>query len=75
MEFYNWSLEKNVGNADKTVRTATAMSLIAAAFNKKISTSGRILLLLGSAALLATSITGKCPAYQAAGIDTRNYHK
>lgn len=71
----NWSLEKNIGKADKAVRSSLAVSLLAAAFCDKASTTEKVLLFLGAGALLATSITGKCPMYQATGIDTRNYNK
>lgn len=74
MEVYNWSLEKNVGNVDKVIRSTFASCLITAAFSKKISTTGKVILLLGAGILLATSITGKCPMYQATGIDTRDYN-
>ncbi|MCU7694458.1 DUF2892 domain-containing protein [Haoranjiania flava] len=72
-QLFNTSLEKNVGTADKVIRATVASSMIGAACSKKISTTGKVILALGAAMLLATSLTGKCPAYQAAGIDTRNY--
>lgn len=75
MQLINWSLEKNVGKTDKAVRSTLAVGLLTAAFCEKASTAEKALLFLGAGALLATTISGKCPLYQATGIDTRNYNE
>lgn len=69
------NLEKNIGTVDKTIRLAVASSLLGAMCSKKISTAGKVILGAGAALLLLTGLTGKCPAYQATGIDTRDYEK
>ncbi len=75
MQLFNSSLENNIGKTDKALRSTVAASMITSAFSDKISTTGKVLLFIGAGILLATSISGKCPLYQATGIDTRNYNK
>ena len=75
MQIFNSSLENNIGKMDKALRSTVAASMITSAFSDKISTTGKVLLFIGAGILLATSISGKCPLYQATGIDTRNYNK
>lgn len=63
-------LHKNMGIADRIIRPAVAVGIIAASATGKIKGPLETGLLLLSGVFLITAATGSCPAYEAAGIDS-----
>lgn len=64
-------MERNVGSTDRTARIAAGAAMVGAS----IATGPRAPLRSTAAAgiggtMLATGLTGRCPAYTVAGIDT-----
>ena len=63
-------MEKNMGMADRIIRSALAAGFLGLFATGKVSgTAGKILLGL-SGIFVATSAVGSCPAYQALGVST-----
>ncbi|MEO6818664.1 MAG: DUF2892 domain-containing protein [Ginsengibacter sp.] len=72
------NIEKNMGLADKLIRTAASVILIELVTSKKVPASIRGGLLMLSGLFLSTSLMGSCPAYSVMGISTKknvNYAK
>ena len=63
-------IEKNMGVADRIIRSTVAAGIIAAYATGKICGKTSIGLLAFSGIFLATSAVGWCPAYAAVGVDT-----
>ena len=63
-------LHKNMGLADRIIRPAAAVAIIATTLGGKIKEPFQTGLLFLSGILLVTSATGSCPAYEAMHIDT-----
>ena len=59
------NLPKNVGKSDRNIRLAVAGGLVVVGI-----LAGQVILSLIGLAVLATSVTGICPAYIALKIDT-----
>lgn len=68
----NCSIDKNMGLADRIIRTGAASSIIGLCASKKLSAPLKTGLLVFSGILLATSFIGSCPAYTPFGISTRS---
>ena len=66
-----YTMEKNMGLADRIIRTAASIALVEIVTNEKVPASIRGGLLMMSGVLIATSMMGSCPAYSALGISTK----
>lgn len=64
-------MEKNMSLEDRTVRPVVAMAVIGVCLNEKVPAIAKGALLAVAAGLFLTSITGKCPVYNAMKINTR----
>ena len=67
----NCNINRNMGLADRVIRTTASVVLISLVSCKKVSSSVRGGLLLVSGIFLVTSAFGSCPAYTALGISTK----
>ncbi len=65
-------LEKNMGGADRIIRTALATGMIAAYSTGKFKGIAGISLLVLSGIFMITSAASSCPVYEALGIDSLN---
>jgi glucokinase len=64
-------MKKNLGNADRIIRTALAIFFGALYFTGTVTgTLGLVLMLLGGV-FLVTSFLGICPLYTLVGLNTR----
>ena len=63
-------MKKNMGTADRVIRAIIAVAIIALYFAGQITGTAAIILGILAVILLATSITGVCPAYGPFGIST-----
>ena len=63
-------MKKNMGTADRVIRTLIALAIVVLYFTGTIS--GTLAIVLGIVALvfLATSFVGSCPAYVPMGLST-----
>lgn len=63
-------MKKNMGNADRLIRTAIALGVAALYFTGRIS--GRLAIVLGIFAVvfLVTSFVARCPGYLVLGVST-----
>lgn len=64
-------LQQNMGIADRIVRSAVALGLIAATGDRHIKDPLKTALLFLSGVLLITAVKGKCPLYQLMDLDSR----
>ena len=56
-------MKKNMGAADRVIRTAIAIAIVVLFFVGQISGTAAIVLGILAAILFATGLTGVCPAY------------
>ena len=63
-------LKKNMGTADRIIRTIVAVVIIALYLTGQISGTVTVILAIVTAAFLATSAVGYCPVYSVVGIST-----
>ncbi len=64
-------MTKNMGTADRAIRTLIALAIVVLYFTGKISGTVAILLGIVAVAFLVTSLTGWCPSYLPFGLSTR----
>jgi hypothetical protein len=64
-------MTKNMGTADRTIRTLIALAIVVLYFTGKISGAVAILLGIVAVAFLVTSFVGWCPSYLPFGLSTR----
>lgn len=64
-------MKKNMGNADRVIRTVIAVGIVVLFFVGQISGGAAIILGILAAILLATGLTGVCPAYIPFGFSTK----
>ena len=64
-------MKKNMGTADRVVRTLVALGIGALYLAGAISGTVAIVLGVVAVAFLVTSCVGSCPAYEPLGISTR----
>jgi len=64
-------MTKNMGTADRVVRTLIAVAIAVLYFTGKISGTVAILLGIVAVAFLVTSLVGWCPSYLPFGLSTR----
>jgi hypothetical protein len=64
-------VEKNMGTADRVIRTIIALVILALYINGSLSGALGIILLIIAAIFIATSIVGFCPAYTLFNFSTR----
>jgi len=64
-------VEKNMGTADRVIRTIIALVILALYINGSLSGALAIILLIIAAIFIATSIVGFCPAYTLFNFSTR----
>ena len=64
-------MKKNMGTADRLIRTILAIGIAVLYFTGRIS--GRLAIILGVVAVvfLLTSFVGRCPGYLPLGLSTR----
>ncbi len=67
-------MKKNMGTADRVIRSAAGVAIVALYLGGQIS--GAVATVLGviAAALLVSSLVGWCPAYLMLGLSTRARH-
>lgn len=68
-------MKRNMGNADRVVRTVSAITIIAFFVLNVISGIAAYVLLTIAGILLLTSLIGRCPLYTLFGINTRNINQ
>ena len=68
----NCNMKKNMGLADRIIRTTAAIVFIELVTCKKVPASVRGSLMVVSGLFLATSMVGSCPAYTVLGISTKS---
>lgn len=56
-------MEKNMGTADRVIRTVLAVAIVVLFFIGHISGAAAVILGLLATILLVTGLTGVCPAY------------
>jgi hypothetical protein len=64
-------MTKNMGTADRAIRTLIALAIVALYFTGKISGTVAIVLGIVAIAFLVTSLVGWCPSYLPFGLSTR----
>ena len=64
-------MTKNMGTADRVIRTLIALAVVALYFTGKISGTLAIVLGIVAVAFLVTSFVGWCPSYVPFGLSTR----
>jgi hypothetical protein len=64
-------MTKNMGTADRVIRTLIALAVAALYFTGKISGTLAIVLGIVAIAFLVTSAVGWCPSYAPFGLSTR----
>jgi len=64
-------MTKNMGTADRLIRTLIAATIAVLYFTGKISGTVAILLGIIAVAFLVTSLVGWCPSYLPFGLSTR----
>jgi hypothetical protein len=64
-------MTKNMGTADRAVRTLIALAIAVLYFTGKISGTVAIVLEIVAIAFLVTSLVGWCPSYVPFGLSTR----
>jgi hypothetical protein len=64
-------MTKNMGTADRLIRTLIAVAIAVLYFTGKISGTVAILLGIVAVAFLVTSFVGWCPSYLPFGLSTR----
>jgi DUF2892 family protein len=64
-------MTKNMGTADRAIRTLIALAIVVLYFTGKISGTVAILLGIVAVAFLVTSFVGWCPSYLPFGLSTR----
>jgi hypothetical protein len=64
------AMKKNMGAADRFVRSLIAIVILALYFSGQISGTVAIVLGIVAAAFLITSFVGSCPAYVPFGLST-----
>lgn len=64
-------MTKNMGTADRLIRTLIAVAVAALYFTGKISGTVAIVLGIVAVAFLVTSFIGWCPSYLPFGLSTR----
>jgi hypothetical protein len=64
-------MTKNMGTADRLIRTLIAVAIVVLYFTGKISGTVAILLGIVAVAFLVTSLVGWCPSYLPFGLSTR----
>lgn len=67
----NCNIEKNVGKIDRNARIAIGSALLGATSLSK-SNWGKLAILGGGIAMLATGVTGKCWMYKLLGVNTND---
>ena len=72
MQNCNCNIKKNMGLADRIIRTTASAVLIELVTCKKVPASVRGGLLIVSGLFLATSLMGSCPVYTALGISSKS---
>jgi K+-transporting ATPase A subunit len=68
-------MKKNMGTADKVIRTLVAIIIAVLYFAGEISGTTAIVLLILAAVFVLTSLIGTCPLYLPFGISTRKKEK
>jgi Protein of unknown function (DUF2892) len=64
-------MTKNMGTADRAIRTLIALAIVVLYFTGKISGTVAIVLGIVAIAFLVTSLVGSCPSYLPFGLSTR----
>jgi len=64
-------MTKNMGNADRVIRTLLAVVVAYLYFTGRIAGTLGIILLIMAVVFVLTSFVGWCPAYQLFGFSTR----
>ena len=64
-------MTRNMGTADRVIRTLIALAVIALFFMGKLSGTLAIVLGIIAVAFLVTSLVGWCPSYLPFGLSTR----
>ncbi|SFM71033.1 Protein of unknown function [Chitinophaga sp. YR627] len=68
-------MKKNEGMFDRILRATLALTAFFIYYNKLVTGTGGIILLIIAAVLAITSLIGICPLYTALGISTEKQHK
>ena len=66
-------MTKNMGTADRAIRTLIALAIAVLYFTGKISGTVAIVLGIVAVAFLVTSFVGWCPSYLPFGLSTRKW--
>lgn len=64
-------MKKNMGIADRVIRSVIAIGIVVLFFVGQISGTAAIVLGIIAAILLVTGLTGVCPAYMPFGFSTK----
>ncbi len=64
-------MTKNMGTADRAIRTLVALAIAVLYFTGRISGTLAIVLGIVAVAFLVTSLVGRCPGYLPFGLSTR----
>ena len=65
-----FSLNPNLGNADRTVRAITAVAMLIASFTTPVPLMAAVGLALTGVYMIGTSLVGTCLGYKLIGVST-----
>jgi hypothetical protein len=65
-----FSLNPNLGNADRTIRAITAVAMLIASFTTPVPLTAAVGLALTGLYLIGTSLVGTCLGYKLIGVST-----
>ncbi len=65
-----FSLNPNLGNADRTIRAITAIAMLIASFATPVPLVAEVGLALTSLYMIGTSLVGTCFGYKLIGVST-----
>ena len=68
-------MKKNMGNADRIIRTVVAIIFAALFFTGKVTGVAGIIMIVFAAIFLLTSLVSFCPLYPLVGINTCSAQK
>jgi hypothetical protein len=68
-------MKKNEGMFDRILRATLALTVFFLYYNRIITGSAGIILLIIAAVMAITSLTGICPLYAALGVSTDRHRK
>jgi uncharacterized membrane protein len=66
-----WHVRRNVDDTERTIRAGAGASLLAAGLTNGPPGPGNVAAVAGGGYLVATGVTGRCPAYDLLGVDRR----